>query len=109
MSIKSGEIAKVPVKINVVLVEVKINVVLVEDRTPVLFEPRLEHAFENITICSNIIFLKEGVSSRTTHNNNKQWMQRHKTTRAYDYWGIKLSEECDAGRHRTKATSHTNN
>ena len=65
MSIKSGEIAKVPVKINVVLVEVKINVVLVEDRTPVLFEPRLEHAFENITICSNIIFLKEGVSSRT--------------------------------------------
>ena len=56
MSIKSGEIAKVPVKINVVLGE---------DRTPVLFEPRLEHAFENITICSNIIFLKEGVSSRT--------------------------------------------
>ena len=56
MSIKSGEIAKVLVKINVVLGEYQ---------TPVLFEPRLEHAFENITICSNIIFLKESHQEHT--------------------------------------------
>ena len=57
-------------------VPVKINVGALEKGIPVLFEPRLEHAFnDSITLYSNIINLKRGVSSRTcvtiTNNSNQ--------------------------------------
>ena len=58
VKIRSGEVKRVPVKIRVEGMS--------ERRTPVLFEPVLEHAYSDVvTVCSNIIFVKRGASSRT--------------------------------------------
>ena len=56
IKLRPGEIAQV-------LGKVKMDVL--DERSPVLFEPELEHPFsDRITICSNVVFLKTGPVSR---------------------------------------------
>ena len=56
VKLRPGQIAKIPVKIKVEVLE---------EKAPVLFEPSMEHPFsDRVTICSNVVFLKGGVSSR---------------------------------------------
>ena len=56
IKLRPGEIAQV-------LGKVKMDVLA--ERSPVLFEPELEHPFsDRVTICSNVVFLKTGPVSR---------------------------------------------